>query len=78
MLANAENLEETVSAAYQSNLNDMLSINYGADETEHHIESKKDVLNNLKCNDCGLVVNERDLDSDQLLCPECRGRLEYI
>jgi Zn-dependent protease with chaperone function len=78
LLANAENLEETVSAAYQSNLNDMLSINYGADETEHHIESKKDVLNNLKCNDCGLVVNERDLDSDQLLCPECRGRLEYI
>ena len=79
LLANAEKHEETVSAAYQSNLNEMLSIiNYGSEETEDHIESKKDVSKNLKCNDCGLVVNEKNLDSDQLLCPECRGRMEYV
>ncbi len=78
LIPNAESHEESISAAYQSILNEMLSINYGSEETEDHIENKDDVSNELKCNDCGLVVNEKNLDSDQLLCPECRGRLEYV
>jgi hypothetical protein len=79
LLANAENHEENVSAAYQSILNQMLGINRGPDEeTEEHIESKNDVSNNLRCFDCGLVVNEKDLDSDMLICPECHGQLEYV
>jgi len=44
-------------------------------KTNSDVKNKFDVSQDLKCNYCDLVVNEKNLDSDLLVCPECRGLL---
>ena len=78
LLPNAESHEESISATYQSILYEMLSTNHGSEGTEDHIENIDDDSNDLECTNCGLIVNEKDLPSDNLQCPSCRGRLEYV